>query len=323
MKIELLPILLMAGLILLPGKSIRSTQLKASGIAGETIEYNNYPLAGSEKNQVRLVNNELPLGADVDIIDYSGNKLFRLLIPESVTAVNYPGRSFLSHRIPGEWGESNGIRWCKLKNDGWVEAIVAFHTLEKGVLILFGLRNLSGSPLEQVGMDICVAVSHIPCPHGSWVNKHFVPVPEPPDRDSAGCYWYEKVAPSHLKALINGEWMIAHRDPGNPACTSVPKYQPFIYLDLPASIMAAESMDGKERIFEAWNTECRVRCAFPGNSCMHLEPILAKKLLPSQLVFINGEISVTRDSWSEISKWNPEKYRKEFETMKKLLDKLN
>ncbi len=275
------------------------------------------------RKMVRFVHNASPKGADLDVIDPNGSPLFRILIPESVTAKNLPDRSLINHIVPGEWGETEGIYWGKIANKDWIEAKIAFMPLKKGTLILFGVRNLSGQTLEGVAMDVCTAVSHIPSPNGAWINPDFVGVSGPPDRDLAGRYWFEKVAPFRLKAFSNGEWIIAHPHPQQPSSVGVPAYKPFIYLDSPAFIMAAESINGKERIFQAWDTPAKARCAFPGNSCLHLEPLLSEKLIPNQMTFIRGEIAVTKASWASISKWNAEQFRHEYEAMKTVLDNLS
>lgn len=276
----------------------------------------------SSGSPVHFIRNEQPMGADLDVLDSNERHLFRILLPEFVMAENVPDSSFLSHRIPGEWGVADGIHWCRLRNDRWVEASIALLPGEKGTLILFGIRNLSDQVLEGVSMDICVSVSHIPCPNGAWINRGFINVPEPPDRDSAGNFWYEKVAPYHLKAFINGQWTIAHPHPDRPSRMGVPRYMPFIYLDDKAHIMAVESLAGDERLFQAWDSPCRVRCAFPGNSCMHLEPILAEKLLPGQVSFVRGEVSFTDESWETLSGWSADRLQDKYETMKVVLDKL-
>ena len=231
----------------------------------------------SSAGLVRFVHNEAPQGADLDVIDSKDRNLFRILLPEFVMAENVPDSSFLNHQIPGEWGKTDGIHWCRLRNTKWVEANIALMPHEKGTLILFGIRNLSDQLLEGVTMDICVSVSHIPCPNGAWINPRFISVPDPPDRDTAGNFWYERVAPHNLKAFMNGHWTIAHPQPEKPSSLGVPRYTPFNYLDDKAYIMAVESLDGKERLFQAWDSPSRARCAFPGNSCMHLEPLLAGK----------------------------------------------
>ncbi len=182
---------------------------------------------------VRFAHNASPKGADLDVIDPNGSPLFRILIPESVTAKNIPDRSLINHIVPGEWGETDGIYWGRIVNKDWIEAKIAFMPLKKGTLILFGVRNLSGQTLEGLAMDVCTAVSHIPCPNGAWINPRFVSVPGPPDRDLAGHYWFEKVAPYRMKAFSNGEWIIAHPHPQLPSSVGVPAYKPFIYLDSP------------------------------------------------------------------------------------------
>jgi hypothetical protein len=291
-----------------------SFKLKA-GMARE-----NESLPDKGGNLVRLVHNEKPEGADLDVIDTDDNHLFRILLPEAVTAKNVPGRTFLNHTMPGIWGETDGVQWCRLRSDGWMEAIFGLLPREQGTLILFGIRNLSSQTLEGVAMDICVSVSHLPCPQGAWINPQFLRIPEPPDRDSAGCFWYEKVAPWHLKAFTDGRWVSAHRSPKEPSSKGVPRYEPWVYLDNTAYVMAAETLDGKERLFQAWDSPCKVRCAFPGNSCMHLEPILSDRLLPGQITFIRGEIALTDAPWKTISEWSAIRLQAEYNAMKVVLE---
>ena len=276
----------------------------------------------SSGDPVHFIRNEQPLGADLDVVDSKERHLFRILLPEFVMAENVPDSSFLNHQIPGEWGQVDGIQWCRLRNNRWVEAIIALLPHDRGTLILFGIRNLSGKMLERVSMDICVSVSHIPCPKGAWINPDYIQVPLPPDRDSAGVYWFEEVAPFHLKALVNGKWEIAHPDPLHPSSKGIPRYMPFSYLGESAHIISVESLDGKEKLFQAWDSPSRVRCAFPGNSCMHLEPILAEKLMPGQVSFVRGEVSFTDAPWETLSEWNADQLKDKYETMKAILDKL-
>lgn len=295
------------------------TGLAAIGLVG--LNLLSSPFAGAvDSAGISFAHNENPLGSDVDVLDSHGQPMFRVLLPEAVWVENVAIDSFLSHVTPGAWGYEEGVHWGVIQNPEWVEVRVALVPHNRGALILFCVKNLSQQLLEGVKIDVCVSVSHLPCPKGNWINPDFLDVPAPYDRDEAGRYWYERVAPSQLKALVSGKWLAAHPTPQSPSAEGVPRYKPFRYLDTPASVLAAESLDGTKRLFQAWDRPCQVRYPFPGNSCMHLGPRVSELLAPGDTSCLRGQIAVTDDDWDQISRWNSGQYRDEFKRMKSVLE---
>ncbi len=268
-----------------------------------------------------FVHNEAATGADVDVVDAQGRPQFRVLIPEAVTAENAPVESFLNHTTPGQWGYAGDVHWGVVTNPDWVEVRVALRARTAGILAVLCVKNLSKQVLDGVQIDVCVSVSHLPSPHGNWINPRFLDVSPPFDRDEAGRFWYERVAPTKLKAYADGQWKPAHVHPDSPSSEGIPPYRPFRYLDAPAAIMAVESLDGGERLFQAWDVPCDVRCAFPGNSCMHLLPHVAERLAPGEDACIAGEIAITKAPWDRISRWKGRWNRHEYEAMTETLDR--
>ena len=262
---------------------------------------------------------ENPNGADLDIVDASGNPMFRVLLPESVTAANFDEPVSGTHTITGDWRDLDGTHFGRVPCSEWAEIRIALHPLEQGVLVLFGVRNLTDEDLIDVDVDICVSVSHLPCSSGDWINPDFLQIPSPPERGVAGRFWYERVAPSHVKALCAGQWTPAHAHPDTPSSEGVPSYQPFVFLDESASVIAAESLDGRHRLFMAWDVPCRAQCVFPGNSCMHLHPRIADRVPVGQTVFARGEIALTPGSWEQIANWNVATRRDEYDAMEQVL----
>lgn len=183
------------------------------------------PFTRGRRKRVSFVHNEVASGADVDVLDARGQPLFRVLLPEAVTAKNCAIESFLSHVTPGRWGYIDDIHWGIVSNPDWVEVRVALSGGTQGTFALVCLKNLSRQALESVQIDVCVSVSHLPNPHGNWINARFLDVMPPYDRGEAGRSWYERVAPARLRAYVEGKWMIAHAHPDSPSSAGMPSYQ--------------------------------------------------------------------------------------------------
>jgi hypothetical protein len=253
---------------------------------------------------VRFVHAEAETGTDVDVLAPDGRPLFRILIPEAVTAESVGPTPFLSHQTPGVWREVDGLQVGTVRSDPWVEIRLALKPLEQGLLVAFMVKNLSPQPMVGVGMDVCVGLSHLPSRHEPWINRDFLPADVPLDRNAAGRYWFERVAPHYLKAWVSGRWQLVHPRPDAPRADDFLPYG-FTYLEERASLMAVDSLDGTKRLFEAWDCPCRVRRPFWGNACLHLLPVLADRLEPGQEAFHRAEVAVTAQTWDQIAQWQP------------------
>jgi hypothetical protein len=205
------------------------------------------------------------------------------------------------HMMPAAWtARPDGL-------DGVIQSgqtlLISVSATTAGTELQVSLRvkNLLATEIGDVRADICSAVSHLP---GSpdWLNPRFLPG-VPLDRGVAGRVWFEKITPKGLFALTGAGWTPAHPRPDSPDAASVPLYSFLRSPKVEAVACAARSPDGRRWFYQGWNVLSRWCTPCPGNSCMHLDPVLAKKLAPGAEAEARGVVGMfdgDRDALTEM-----------------------
>jgi hypothetical protein len=278
----------------------------------------------SDRVTVRLVHAEEPQGADLDVLAPDGAPLFRVLLPEDVTATNAPalaGR--LNHCTAGAWRDDGPVHAGVVRADGWMEARIGLLRRAAGVLVSLQVTNLSEAELLGARADICIGVVHLPSPSTPWANRAFIPAEVPLDRDAAGRAWYGAVAPSRLYAYAGGAWTPLHPKPETPSPDLVPKYpvRREAVLDQ-SSVIAVDTLDGRNRLFAAWDVPVGAVAPFPGNACFHVLPLLAEALAPGCVGVARGEIAVANSPREDLARWSAEAHAGAWRDIERVLSAL-
>ena len=234
-----------------------------------------------------------PNCADFDIaLSMDGPFAFRVLFPEHIEAAGASVPSPL-HTIPGQWQhEASQVRG-RYRAGTALEVDVRLVPGEGVVQVALGVRNSSAGPLRDLWADICASVNHLPKDAGpGWCNRHFVATEVPLDRAAQGRYWYEVLTPTRLWALTSAGWARMHPSPDHPQADAVPQYHQLRSESADAEACAVQSLDGELWFFQCWDALCRYRLPFPGNACMHLQPLLARDLAVGAAVVIRGLVGL-------------------------------
>ncbi len=224
---------------------------------------------------------------------------FRLVLPEIINAVGME-RLAGTHMIPGTWSEKKGVMQGTVELGGRIKLDIEIRKGKTEFFAKLRVTNLLDHDISDVYLDVCASVNHLPGAPG-WCNRKFMG-DLPLDRDVQGRAWFEKISPHSLFALTDKGWVPMHPNPDKPDADSVPKYS-FVSSETDDAVACAvQSLDGKTWFYQAWNTPCRYMTPCPGNACMHLEPLVAKKLSAggsAEICIISGMHTGTRDALAD------------------------
>jgi hypothetical protein len=87
-----------------------------------------------------------------------------------------------------------------------------------------------------------------------------------------------------------------HPNPEHPEADAAAPYGAKWSSRAEAFACAAEAPAGGLLFFQAWAAPCRWLQPFPGNACMHLEPIVAESLASGESAEIRGLIGMHEGS---------------------------
>jgi len=233
---------------------------------------------------------QTPDCSDFDVvINGDDSPSFRVLLPEAI----YGNGTTLEggvHTIPGSWETAGTQTTGRFSGGDHLDVSVRLTTGTRELQVKLSLRNRGDTAIEDVAIDICTSVNHLPGEPG-WCNRQFLPDPEL-DRSVQGRYWFEKVTPGRLFALTGNGWVGMHPCPEDPDAENVPIYS-FEPSDEPtARACAAQSPDGDAWFFQAWDVPCQYCTPCPGNACMHLHPVVARRIGPNETATIRGLVGV-------------------------------
>lgn len=233
---------------------------------------------------------QTPACADFDVWLDTDGPVFRMLIPELITAEQPLTESPLLHQIAGVWQVGEGRADGAFTTPHPLSLQVSVREDDNAVRIAITVRNDLPYVLTGVRANICVALNHLPGTP-DWMNPRFLPA-LPLDRAAQGRCWYETVSPRRLHALTPAGWIPLHAHPAQPDADAVPLYNftPTERDDLLACAVASQEDDAL--LFQAWSTPSRGIPPFPGNACMHLLPEVAERLAPGSAATLRGLIGL-------------------------------
>jgi hypothetical protein len=242
---------------------------------------------------------QTPNCSDFDVtITGSEKPSFRILLPEWIRGVGLQHQG-LCHVIPGIWHEKErGMHGAYSVNEQ-LQVEVEIEARDTEILAKLEVRNCGGSHIQDMWLNVCTAVNHLPGDPG-WSNSDFLPS-LPLDRTIQGRYWYEHVTPHRLFALTSSGLIPMHPHPDNPDASNVPLYSFVSSKDADALACAVQSVGGKTYCFQAWSNLSRYCTPCPGNACMHLEPFLAKTLFPNDSASIYGLAGIHQGDSASLS----------------------
>ncbi|MBN1764114.1 MAG: hypothetical protein JW860_02560, partial [Sedimentisphaerales bacterium] len=224
------------------------------------------------------IRQQSPNCSDLDVV-LAGqhDPAFRVLLPELIFENDQKINGFC-HIIPGEWSASRQKITGRINIPDTVELTVEVVKHVNEIHVALVLENISLEDLNNVWVDICTGLNHLPG-NPSWCNTQFL-LNLPLSRSDQGIYWYEQLAPKKLFVLTDEGWGLMHPHPNDPDSTKVPQYN-FILSPQPnARACAVQSPDGKTWFYQSWRTHCYFLTPCPGNACMHLRPFVADAIKP-------------------------------------------
>ncbi len=253
-----------------------------------------------EKEAAMRIIQQTPKCFDFDVIlRGEDSPAFRILLPEIINAVGMD-RLAGTHMIPGTWSDEKDAMKGTVELGGRIRLDVEIKKGETEMFAKLKLTNLLDHDLSDVYLDVCTSVNHLPGAPG-WCNRRFMG-DLPLDRDVQGRTWFEKITPHSLFALTDKGWVPMHPNPDKPDADIVPKYSFVSSKTDNAVACAVQSPDGKTWFFQAWNTPCRYMTPCPGNACMHLEPLAARKLpagKSAEISVVAGMFNGTREALAD------------------------
>ena len=83
-----------------------------------------------------------------------------------------------------------------------------------------------------------------------------------------------------------GQWHGLHPNPLDPDPKKAELYNTAFSNPKPARIVALQPEAGQQVFFLMFDTESSAREPFPGNACMHLEPLMASRVEPGESAVI-------------------------------------
>lgn len=234
---------------------------------------------------------QTPACADIDVTlsDDGNSPDFRLLLPERVYADGYDGSEPL-HTIAGVWEQQFGLLGGRYTVPRAFEIAVLLMPNRDEVRVSLTLMNIADHPIENVFIDVCAGLCHLPG-EPSWANESFLGE-QPLDRNEHGRVWFDEITPQRLIALTaSGAWVPMHP---NPAAPSSAHSTDFVANDeINTRAVALESPDEPERIFfQSWDTFGRWVTPARENACMHVQPYVADRLDSGESATVRGLVGV-------------------------------
>ena len=154
--------------------------------------------------------------------------------------------------------------------------------------LTFLVRNLGNREWRDLKADFCLGLSRLPSRSRPWSNEVFFRS-VPPDRTEQGALWYSHITPKRLMYYWRGQWHGLHPNPLDPDPKKVPLYNAAFSNPKPARIVALQPEAGQQVFFLMFDTESSAREPFPGNACMHLDPLMANRVKPGESAVIKGK----------------------------------